>query len=66
MVSRAVDVLAEVSFRFQRRRARQARGKRASSLDILVSDGLDVEADGGDSGDALIQLELVEDGCGSV
>lgn len=31
-------------------------------LDILVGDRLDVEADGGDGGDVLAELELVEDG----
>lgn len=31
-------------------------------LDILVGDGLDVEADGGNGGDVLAELELVEDG----
>ena len=31
-------------------------------LDVLVGDGLDVEADGGDGGDVLAELELVEDG----
>lgn len=31
-------------------------------LDVLVGDGLDVEADGGNGGDVLAQLELVEDG----
>lgn len=30
-------------------------------LDILVRDGLDVEADGGNGGDVLAELELVED-----
>ena len=29
---------------------------------VLVRDGLDVEADGGDGGDVLVELELVEDG----
>jgi hypothetical protein len=28
---------------------------------VLVCDGLDVEADGGDRGDVLVELELVED-----
>ena len=28
---------------------------------VLVGDGLDVEADGGDGGDVLVELELVED-----
>lgn len=32
---------------------------------VLVCDGLDVEADGGDRGDVLVELELVEDGWGS-
>lgn len=31
-------------------------------LDVLVGDGLDVEADGGDGSDVLAELELVEDG----
>lgn len=31
-------------------------------LDILVGDGLDVEADGGDGGDVLAKLQFVEDG----
>lgn len=31
-------------------------------LDVLVCDGLDVEADGGNGGDVLAELELVEDG----
>lgn len=30
---------------------------------ILICDGLDVEADSGDSGDILVKLELVKDGC---
>jgi hypothetical protein len=30
---------------------------------VLVRDGLDVEADGRDGGDVLVELELVEDGC---
>lgn len=34
-------------------------------LGVLVRDGLDVEADGGDGGDVLVELELVEDGWGS-
>lgn len=29
---------------------------------VLVCDGFDVEADGGDCGNVLIELELVEDG----
>ena len=33
-------------------------------LCVLVCDGLDVEADGGDGGDVLVKLELVEDSCG--
>jgi hypothetical protein len=32
-------------------------------LGVLVRDGLDVEADGGNGGDVLVELELVEDGC---
>lgn len=32
-------------------------------LDVLVCDGLDVETDGGNGGDGLVELELVEDGC---
>ena len=32
-------------------------------LCVLVRDGLDVEADGGNGGDVLVELELVEDGC---
>lgn len=32
-------------------------------LGVLVCDGLDVEADGGDGGDVLVELELVEDSC---
>ena len=32
-------------------------------LGVLVCDGLDVEADGGDGRDVLVELELVEDGC---
>lgn len=32
-------------------------------LGVLVGDGLDVEADGGNGGDVLVELELVEDGC---
>lgn len=32
-------------------------------LCVLVGDGLDVEADGGDGGDVLVELELVEDRC---
>lgn len=31
-------------------------------LDVLVGDGLDVEAHGGDGGDVLAELELVENG----
>ena len=31
-------------------------------VDVLVLDSLDVEADGGDGGDDLTELELVEDG----
>lgn len=31
-------------------------------FDVLVGNGLDVEADGGDGGNVLAQLELVEDG----
>ena len=34
-------------------------------LDILIRDGLDVEADGGDGSDVGVELELVEDGCRS-
>ena len=30
-------------------------------LCVLVGNGLDVEADGGDGGDVLVELELVED-----
>lgn len=30
-------------------------------FDILICDGLDVEAYGGDGGDGLVELELVED-----
>ena len=30
-------------------------------LDILIGDGLDVEADGGDGGDVGVELQLVED-----
>ena len=30
-------------------------------LDILIGDGLDVEADGGDGGDVGVELELIED-----
>jgi hypothetical protein len=30
-------------------------------LCVFVRDGLDVEADGGDGGDVLIELEFVED-----
>lgn len=50
----------------QRRRAAQGESETSNSLDILVSDGLDVESDGRDGGDALIQLELVEDGCDNI
>ena len=32
-------------------------------LNILVCDGLDVEAHGGDCGDVRVELELVEDCC---
>ena len=32
-------------------------------LDILVGDSLNVEADGGNRGDVLAELELVENGC---
>ena len=32
-------------------------------LGVLICDGLDIEADGGDSGDILVKLELVKDGC---
>jgi hypothetical protein len=32
-------------------------------LGVLVRDGLDVEADRGDRGDVLVELELVENGC---
>ena len=32
-------------------------------LCVLVCDGLDVEADGWNGGDVLVELELVEDGC---
>jgi hypothetical protein len=35
-------------------------------LGVLVCDGLDVEADGGDGCDVLVELELVEDGCARV
>jgi hypothetical protein len=35
-------------------------------LGVLVGDGLDVEADRGDGGDVLVELELVEDGCAGV
>lgn len=31
---------------------------------VLVGDGLDVEADGGDGGDVAFELEFVKDGCG--
>ena len=31
-------------------------------LDIFVCDGLDVEADGRDGGNVLVELEFVEDG----
>lgn len=31
-------------------------------FDVLVCDGLDVEADGRNGGDALVEAELVEDG----
>jgi len=30
-------------------------------LDVFVGDRLDVEADGGDGGDVLVEFELVED-----
>jgi hypothetical protein len=30
---------------------------------VLVRDGLNVEANGGDGGDVLVELELVEDCC---
>lgn len=33
-------------------------------LYVLVRDGLDVEADGGDGGDVLVKLELVENSYG--
>jgi hypothetical protein len=32
-------------------------------LCVFVRDGLDVEADGGNCGDVLVELELVEDCC---
>ena len=32
---------------------------------VFVCDGLDVEADGGDGGDILVKLELVQDGWGN-
>lgn len=32
-------------------------------LDVLVGDRLDVEADGGNGGDVLAELELVQDCC---
>ena len=32
-------------------------------LGVLVCDGLDVEANGGDGCDVLVELELVKDGC---
>lgn len=32
-------------------------------LGVLVCDGLDVEANGGNGCDVLVELELVEDGC---
>lgn len=31
-------------------------------LDVLVGDGLDVEADGGNGGNVLAELQLVQDG----
>jgi len=31
---------------------------------VFVRDGLDVEADGGDGGDVLLELKVVQDGCG--
>jgi hypothetical protein len=34
-----------------------------NSLDVLVCYGLNVETDGGDGGDGLVELELVENGC---
>jgi hypothetical protein len=33
-------------------------------LCVLVRDCLDVEADSGNGGDVLVELELVEDSCG--
>lgn len=33
-------------------------------FDVFVGHGLDVEADGGDSGNVLVQLELIQDRCG--
>lgn len=33
-------------------------------LDVLVRDCLDVEADGRDRGDVLVEFEFVEDCCG--
>ena len=30
---------------------------------VLVGDGFDVEADGGDGGYVLLELEVVQDGC---
>jgi hypothetical protein len=35
-------------------------------LGVLVCDGLDVEADGGDGCDVLVELELIENGCARV
>lgn len=33
-------------------------------LCVLVGNGFDVEANGGDGGDILVEFELVQDGCG--
>lgn len=35
-------------------------------LGVLVCDGLDVEADGGDGGNVLVELELVQDSWSNV
>lgn len=42
---------------------RWADRREENSLYVLVGDGFDVEPDGRDGGDGLVQLEFVQDGC---
>lgn len=37
-------------------------GRKGDSLYVLVGDGFDIETDGRDGGDGLVQLEFVQDG----